>query len=133
MSSDEKKVVKLDEKKGEQKSIKPNEKEEEIGLLSSKPMLMSKSRQTQKYFHRKRPLLAPLLALEVLISNNLFFRRFGSNCVLFLLNAQRLKVCDSQNPKPLRTGHGSNSSFSFKYPQGKRSFLSSFMDLQEMF
>ena len=37
MSSDEKKVVKLDEKKGEQKSIKPNEKEEEIGLLS-KPM-----------------------------------------------------------------------------------------------
>ena len=37
MSSDEKKVVKLDEEKGEQKSIKPNEKEEEIGLLS-KPM-----------------------------------------------------------------------------------------------
>ena len=77
MSSDEKKVVKLDEEKGEQKSIKPNEKEEEIGLLS-KPMLMSKSRQTQKYFHRKRPLLAPLLALEVLISALLICSFVGS-------------------------------------------------------
>ena len=41
MSSDEKKVVKLDEEKHpthhHQESIKPNEKEEEIGLLS-KPM-----------------------------------------------------------------------------------------------
>ena len=78
MSSDEKKVVKLDEEKGEQKSIKPNEKEEEIGLLS-KPMPCQSPEKTKKYFHRKRPLLAPLLALEVLISVNLFFRQFGSN------------------------------------------------------
>ena len=65
MSSDEKKVVKLDEEKGEQKSIKPNEKEEEIGLLSKQCQRLSKSRQTQKYFHRKRPLLAPTGTLKV--------------------------------------------------------------------